>query len=83
MEIDYFDSNVADILHDLTMTILAYTGGLALLFMVMIGVYYIASNGDPARQERAKSAIVYLLTGLLIIMFSYAILGTIDRLATK
>ena len=45
----------------------------------MIGIYYGAANGDPGRQKRAKDALVYVLEGLIIIMFSYAVLGVIAK----
>ena len=74
----YFDLDVATVLGDLTRTLLGFVAGIAFLFIVGAGVYYISTNGDPAKQKRAKSAITYALMGLLIVMFSYAILELID-----
>jgi multisubunit Na+/H+ antiporter MnhB subunit len=82
MEVKYFDTDVAVALHELTVKLLSYVGGGTLLILIAVGIYYMASSGDPGRQQRAKQAFVYALIGLIIVLLSYVILGTINKLAT-
>ncbi len=80
MEITYFTGNVVEILSELARWLLGFVGGLTLLFVIGAGVLYELSAGDPGRQKTAKAALRYALTGLLIILFSYAILEAIAGL---
>jgi len=81
MEIEYFNTDVGEAINDLSLTLLGYAGGLALVFLVAAGVYYMAVGDNPEMQTRAKKMITYILTGLVIIMISYAILVAIEEVA--
>lgn len=82
MQVQYYSGNVVSQMHELTIRLLGLVGEGTLLMMIAIGVYYMTAQGDPAKQQRAKNAFSYALMGLLIILFSYAILATLNRLAT-
>jgi putative copper export protein len=45
----------------------AIIGALAVLFLVIAGLKYITSQGEPARVETAKNQILYALIGLVIV----------------
>lgn len=59
-------ANVARIL-------IALAGSLALIFLLVGAIYYVISMGDPSRIKRAREIITYAITGLIIIIASYAI----------
>ena len=48
-------------------------GALAVLFLVLGGLRYIAAQGDPDKITRAKNAILYALIGLVIAASAEAI----------
>ncbi len=53
--------------------LMAVAGALAVIFIMVGGIYYITSTGDPARLKRAKDIIVQSITGLVITLISYAV----------
>lgn len=50
-------------------------GALALLFIVIGGLRYILSDGDPNNISQAKKTVIYALVGLVITMAAYAIVS--------
>lgn len=50
-------------------------GSLAFLFIVIGGVRYILSRGDPNATAQAKNTIIYALVGLIVTILAYAIVG--------
>jgi len=52
---------------------IALSGGLAVIFLVVGGVYYVVSMGDPGRIKQAKDTITHAITGLIIELVTYAL----------
>lgn len=50
-------------------------GSIALLVIVIAGLQYVISAGDPGKVTKAKNTIIYALVGLAIAILSYAIVG--------
>jgi len=48
-------------------------GALALLFIVISGLRYVVSSGDPQDTAKAKSGIIYALVGLVLALSAEAI----------
>jgi hypothetical protein len=48
-------------------------GALALLFIVISGVRYMLSGGDPGKTAKAKDGIIYALVGLVLAIFAETI----------
>lgn len=54
--------------------LLSYVAGIASVIMIIIaGVRYITSNGDPSGIKSAKDAIIYAIVGLIVVAISQAI----------
>lgn len=53
--------------------VLVFMGSIAIFFLVLAGANYILAFGKDERIERGKRGIFWSLVGLLIILFSYAI----------
>lgn len=53
--------------------IFGLAGALSMLFIVIGGVRYIISQGDPNAVSQAKSTIIYALVGLVITVMAYSI----------
>jgi uncharacterized membrane protein YvbJ len=56
-------------------TVLAITGAIAVLIIVIAGFRYIVSQGSPNEVATARNAIIYALIGLVVIMFAFAIVN--------
>ncbi len=60
------------ILGNLVRILMAFAGALAVIFIIVGGIYYVTAIGDPARLKRAKEIITQAVTGLIIVMVAYA-----------
>lgn len=48
-------------------------GGIALLIVVISGLQFVLSQGDPQRTAKARNAIIYALVGLLVCILAFSI----------
>ena len=48
-------------------------GVLAVIFLIVAGIQYVTSNGDPAKASKALRMIIYSLAGLAIVVAAAAI----------
>jgi hypothetical protein len=53
--------------------VFAITGAVAVMMVVIGGIKYGASQGDPQAVSKAKGTIIYALVGLVISIFAVAI----------
>ena len=55
-------------------------GAVAVMVIVIAGISYIVSGGDPQRTAKAKDAILYAVIGLAVVILANVIVGfTIAR----
>lgn len=54
--------------------ILMIAAAVAVVFIVLGGIKYSTSQGDPAATKLAKEMIIYALVGIVVIMMSFAII---------
>lgn len=59
----------------ITNTILYIVGIIAVIMLVLGGIRYILSGGDSKKVTDAKNTIMYAIIGLIIAVFSYAIVN--------
>jgi hypothetical protein len=52
---------------------------LAVIFIIIGGIMYITSIGDPSRTQRAKETITYAVIGLIISIAAYGIVAFVSR----
>ena len=61
-----------------TARILSFLVGFAaLVSMILAGIRYILSGGDPQKISQAKDAIIYGVVGLIVAVFAQAIVGLV------
>jgi hypothetical protein len=65
--------DVAIIIGNVVRILIAISGALAVILLLVASVYYITAMGDPGRVKRARDIIVNTTTGLIIIIMSYAV----------
>ena len=56
---------------------LGFAGALAVLFIVIGGIKFITSSGNPKQLESAKKTLTYAIIGLLAVLLSTVILNLI------
>lgn len=57
--------------------ILFASGGVAVFFLVLAGIQYITSIGNQERMDAAKKTMQHALIGLVVVIFSYAVITNI------
>ncbi|MCL4358103.1 pilin [Patescibacteria group bacterium] len=60
-------------LHTILQVFFGILGALAVLFIVIGGLRYTISGGDPQAMSRAKMTILYAIIGLVVALFAEAI----------
>ncbi len=76
-----FNKPIEIVLSDIAKTLLSFMGGLALLALVIGGIYFMMSRGNPETYGKAKRMLLYAILGLLAILLSYAMLVIIEGFA--
>jgi hypothetical protein len=66
-------SDVLLIIGNVVRILIAISGSLAIILILIASVYYVTSLGDPSRIKRAKDIIVNTVIGLVLIIAAYAI----------
>jgi hypothetical protein len=56
-------------------TVIAIFAAVAVLVLVIAGLRYVASNGDPNTMAKAKHTIIYASIGLLVSMTAFVIVN--------
>lgn len=65
------DSTVA--WNSLLNTVYSIAGIVAVLVIIVAGIYYATSNGDASNVQRAKNAILYSVIGIIVIIMAFTI----------
>jgi magnesium-transporting ATPase (P-type) len=50
-------------------------GAIAVIMIIVGGIEYVTSAGDPAKTKKAKDTILYSIVGLVIALLAYAIVN--------
>ena len=58
--------------------LIAVSGMLAVLAIIVAAVFYVVSKGDPGRVKQAKDTLTNLVIGLVLIIAAYAIVTFIS-----
>ncbi len=72
--------SIDDVLKNVEKWLLGIVGGLAVLFIIIGGVRYIISAGNPDQAGAAKKTILYAIIGIIVVVFSYAVVTLIQSL---
>ena len=74
-------SLVGGVLKSVINVLLYFAGTIAVIVIVVGGIRYITSDGDPGAASKAKNTIIYALVGLVVAVMAYAIVNFIlDRI---
>ena len=70
-------SDLLVIFANVTQICMMIAGGLSVVVILVASIYYITSDGDPARAKRGRDIIQYTAMGLILIIMAYALIGLI------
>lgn len=59
--------------HTILQIVFALAGAIALIIIVLSGLRFILSSGDPQKTAQARNTIIYALVGLVICILSFSI----------
>jgi bacteriorhodopsin len=60
---------------------LTVAGIIAFVYLIYAGILYITAGGSADQAKKAQTAVVNVIIGVLVIMFSYAIIRSVGNLA--
>lgn len=72
-------SDVGVVIGNVVRILIAAAGALAVIFIIVGGIFYVISAGDPARLKRAKDILTQAITGLVVISLAYAAITFITK----
>lgn len=74
-------SLLGGVLKDVINVMLYMAGAIAVIMIVVGGIRYITSDGDPGAAGKAKNTIIYAIVGIVVASMSYAIVNfVIDKI---
>ena len=68
------------LLPNITKTVIALSGALAVLFIIIGGITILTAYGKTEKIESAKKTIIWAIVGLLISILSYSIVSIISNI---
>ena len=71
------DANLMNKVFVIINVILGVISFVAVVFIIIGGVQYMTSQGDPGKIAKAKNAIMYSVIGLVVALLSFAIINFI------
>lgn len=70
--------DIPGVILKVTSFLLTIAGSLAILAVIVGGIYYITSLGDEKKVTQAKSILTYSIWGLILIILAYTVIQTIN-----
>ena len=67
--------NLATSVQGILSGVIAAAGVVAVIFIIIGGINYMTSAGDPSKTKKAKDTILYATIGLVICALSFAIVN--------
>ncbi len=72
--------SISDIISNVVMWALGIFGFIAIIGFVVSGIMYLTSAGDDAAMKKAKSAMYYSLTGVIVGLIGYIIVYAVHSM---
>ncbi len=71
---------VGTLISKIILVALGVGGMLTVIFIIVSGIQFITSGGDPKGAAAAKDRLVYAIIGFIVLALAFAVLQIIDRL---
>lgn len=69
------DEDAEDLIKQLVNVLLYIVGTLAVVMIIVSGVFYVISSGDAGRVAKAKNTLMYSIVGLVVAFLAFAIVN--------
>src|SRR5690606_31548371 len=69
------NENAEDLIGTLVDVLLFIVGALAVIMIVVSGIFYIISGGDAGKVARAKNMLLYSIIGLVVAFIAFALVN--------
>lgn len=73
------NDNATDFMQIIIDTMMILLGGIAVIMIVIAGIKYTTSNGDPSKTKSAKDTMLYSVIGIVVAISAYAIVKFITN----
>lgn len=73
-------ADIKQLIVSVIVAILDVVTTIALLGVIVAGIYLIVSNGDEGQKDKAKKIILYIIIGILVILFARVIVVYVSTL---
>lgn len=77
------DKTIGSIGNQWISVVLSFTGLAAVIVIVIGGIFYTKSMGDPGKTRQARNTIIYGVIGLVISLLAYAIVALVVENVSK
>ncbi len=75
-------TNVNDLIRTVINWVLGITFGIAVLFLIIGGFWYITSAGNEETATKGKNTVINAIIGIVIIILSYVIINVVANLVS-
>lgn len=69
------ESDAQEVVKNVLSTVFTWLGIISVIVIIVGGVFYLTSQGEPDKIKRAKNAILYALIGLIVSLLAFAIVN--------
>ncbi|HVY67398.1 MAG TPA: hypothetical protein VHA30_00660 [Patescibacteria group bacterium] len=76
-------TNVNSLIHTVINWLLGIAFGIAVLFLIIGGFWYITSAGNEETAEKGKGTAINAIIGIIIIILSYVIINVVSNLVSS
>jgi hypothetical protein len=68
-------ASINDTITNVVNILMFLVGAVSVIMIIIGGIQYVSSNGDPSKAQLAKNIILYSIIGLGVAFFAYAIVS--------
>ncbi len=72
-------SDVFVIMGNVLRILIALSGAIAVIVIIVAAIYYVISMGDPGRVKKAKDMLTNLVIGLVLLIGAYAVVDFVTK----
>ncbi len=70
-------STIGGLLEKITLAVAGIIGSISVIMLIVAGVMFVTSGGNPGRVSSAKTALFYAIAGIMVSLAATAIINTI------
>jgi hypothetical protein len=71
----FYTGSLESVFRVIASTLIFFAGAIAVIMIIVGGLKYITSNGDPKAVEGAKNTILYSVIGLIVAILAYTVVN--------